>query len=89
MSELITWLDAQLAYDEADVVNARTHRELPAAIVDRLKREVDAKRQRLAVIEHDLADDPDDETAQRLLRLELLPYADRPGYRPEWTPDRS
>ena len=50
----------------------------------RVLAEVAAKRLRLAVIEHLLADDPTDETAAYLLRCEALPYADREGFRDEW-----
>lgn len=49
-------------------------------------REVEAKRLRVAAIERALADDPEDETAQWAMRVEALPYADRPGYLAEWRP---
>lgn len=53
---------------------------------DRALREVEAKRLRLAEVERDLADDPTDETAAWLLRVEALPYADRPGFDESWRP---
>jgi hypothetical protein len=46
--------------------------------------EVATKRKRLDWIEGELADDPDDETAQWLARLEAQPYAGRDGWRTEW-----
>lgn len=52
----------------------------------RVLAEVDAKRQRLDWIESELGDDSTNETVQWLTQLEALPYADRPGYRPEWRP---
>ena len=70
--------DGEILPDEAEHIA----RHDPARVLA----EVDAKRQRLTVIELDLADDPTDETALHLLRLDLLPYADRPGYRDEWRP---
>lgn len=52
----------------------------------RVLTELDAKRQRLDWIEGELADDPANETAQWLARLEAAPYAGRDGYRAEWRP---
>lgn len=50
----------------------------------RVLAEIQAKRERLLCIESQLADDADDETALWLARVEAWPYADRPGWRPEW-----
>lgn len=69
--DLITWLRAKLDNDVS-----------PTRWWD----EVDAKRQRLDWIMGELRDDPDDETAQWLAKLEALPYAGRDGYREEWRP---
>ncbi len=48
--------------------------------------EVESKRLLLDVVESDLRDDETDETARYLLRLLVLPYAGRPGFREEWRP---
>ena len=92
MYELITWLTAQLDYDQADLVNARVHRELPAEWIDRLERDVDAKRTIVddaAAYLRDGSSEVTDGLAGRVLTYLAQPYADRPGYRPEWTPDGS
>lgn len=46
--------------------------------------EVQAKRERLAWIESELADDETNETAQWLAQLEARPYAGQDGWREEW-----
>lgn len=53
----------------------------------RVLAEVAAKRRRIDELVMMAYDDPADETASFLLRLETQPFADRPGYRPEWAPD--
>jgi hypothetical protein len=50
----------------------------------RVLAEVDAKRERLTWIEGELGDDPTDEAAQWLAKLEGMPFAGRPGWREEW-----
>lgn len=50
----------------------------------RVLAELRAKRHRLDWIESELTDDPTDETAQWLAKLEAQPYAGYPGWREEW-----
>lgn len=63
--------------------------EGPAALIgecspERMLAEVDVKRRLLGEVERELADDVDNQTAVVMLRVLAIPYADRPGHRPEW-----
>lgn len=78
------------AIEEADgplavVLGGRAeHRHIARWDPARVVAEVEAKRERLDWIEGQLRDDPADETAQWLAKVEGKPYADRPGWREEW-----
>lgn len=54
----------------------------------RVLAEVEAKRAILDEFRRELADDLTNESALWVLAVLALPYRDRPGYRPEWAPDR-
>lgn len=51
----------------------------------RMLREIDAKRGLLLIAETALADDPDDQTAQHIASLLVLPYSQHPCYRAGWS----
>jgi hypothetical protein len=97
--DLITWLRAQLDDDERDA--PMRHRltcdyapsdggqPCSCALPDLTLAEVDAKRRildRLRGEDGFWRNDITSGTAEPVVRLLALPYADRPGYRETWRP---
>lgn len=97
---IVAWLTAQLDEDEriATEATAKGVRTLVTANMDKFRvvrhvanwepdrafRQLAAARLRLVEIKRQLADDPIGETAMHLLRVEAMPFADRPGFDPRW-----
>ena len=97
MTDLAAWLLAQIAEDEADAREAsgerlwRWSQHDNMVIADsghmqrftpaRMLAECAAKRRIVDLSVHGCGDD-----YERVQRALAMPYADRPGYRAEWTP---
>lgn len=96
VSDLVTWLRAQLDEDErraplvADIMRLRP---ATARFADRLLAEVDAKRAVLDIWERENAQryvhaegESRSWLVDEVVKLLALPYADRPGYEEAWRP---
>lgn len=82
VAELTRWLTAQIEYDEAELIGARVHQELPAQWADWVQRELEWQR----LLVNALTIGPN---AYGSLKVFAQRYADRPGYRDEWRPDQT
>lgn len=87
MTELVEWLRAQLD-DRERRLRERLEKPGYGPAEVRLLRlvlaEIEGTRERLDWIESKLADDPDDQTVLRMVKVEARPYADRDGYQEDW-----
>lgn len=96
MDDLVTWLRAQLDEDERVINAACLHIDdcsdsgfTDRFTDDRLLAEVDAERRILDRLRDERGfyrDDIASGTAEPVIRLLAVPYADRTGYREEWRP---
>lgn len=101
MDDLITWLRAQLDDDERVAREAQAeafglypdgHGDATLAFLnrfneDRVLAEVDATRRILDELAIGVPDGDPDGWLGSIARLLALPYAGRPGYHEEWSPD--
>lgn len=105
MDDLVRWLRAQLDEANTDLhtVECGWHQrefghegtDCTCGAPERLRAEVDAKRQMLECCEWNNEGDREEfsdyqagraQASRHFVRLLALPYADRPGYREEWKP---
>jgi hypothetical protein len=88
VDDLVAFVRARLNDREALLLHTRASDISCLIPISTLLAEVDARRERLLWIESELADDPTNETAQWLAKLEAQPHAGQHGWRKEWRADK-